>query len=175
MTVHAEETAATTRDFQARIDRARAEGLPIEVSIIEGDRESVWIVDADAVSVADGSMKLHVEDGTLEFAYSGPSALPVMPSLILVDRAHALRAQAIAVRDGVGRIDGTPAIMRFADARNEAVGTSDLMHVSSTGIYPPTLLGMDWSEVASVTAGMDGMTVVSKRDGSIGFTMSTPS
>jgi len=166
-----DQTAAITSDLEARISRAREAGVQIEVSVIEGDREDVWIVDADAVTTDGTSLKVDLADGVRAFPYAGSAALPIIPSVVPVDRAHALRAEAIAARDALGRVGGGQSLVRFADARNEAVTSSDLMHVASTGIYPPTVLGMDWNEVSSIRATDDGMAVVSSRDGSVGFSM----
>jgi hypothetical protein len=166
-----DQTAAIATELETRIARAREAGVQIEVSVIDGDREDLWIVDADAATIDGDSLRLCVDQGVLDFPYAGPDALPVLPSIVAVDRAHALRAQAIAARDAVGRLDGSPIVVRFADSRNEAVLPSDLMHVASSGIYPPTVLGMDWSEVSAIRTSDDGMAVLSSRDGSVGFTM----
>jgi hypothetical protein len=90
---------------------------------------------------------------------------------VAMDRAHALRVKAISIRKAIGRIGGGPAVMRFSDGRDEAVVASDLMHVASTGIYPPTVPGIDWNEVSSVESDGRSMTVLSARDGSVAFTM----
>lgn len=165
--MHHDQIAAVDNHFKARLERAREAGVPVEITVIEGADESAWIVPVDDVTLGHGTLSFIVEGRTMEFAYGHPGALPVLPDIMPMDRDYALRAQAFEARRS---FSGT---VLFSDARSETLAPVDRMHIASTGIYPPDVLGLDWSEIASIRSKRHEMQVLAARDGSIGFSMTS--
>ena len=165
--MHDDQIAAVASPFRARLDRAREAGVPVEITVIEGADESAWIVPVDDVTIDHGTLSFTVDGNRMEFAYGSAVALPILPEIMPVDRAYALRAQAFEARKS---FSGT---VLFSDARSETMAPVDRMHIASTGIYPPDVLGLDWSEIASIRSKRNEMQVLAARDGSIGFSMTS--
>ena len=163
--MHHDQIAAVASHYSSRLERAREAGVPVEITVIDGADESAWIVPVDDVTLGHGTLSFTVEGRVMEFAYGRPGALPILPDIMPVDRDYALRAQAFEARKS---FSGT---VLFSDARSETLATVDRMHIASTGIYPPDVLGLDWSEIASIRSKRNEMQVLAARDGSVGFSM----
>jgi hypothetical protein len=135
---------------------AATAGVPLLVTLHGPDAAEEIVAHAYDVRVGDGVLNVAAEGVRRSVPLRGEGAPAILPTIVPMDDAHRLaRASAVAM----AHLRAEAEMITVDDGHGEQMMRPDMVFVASTGIYPASALGADWSEIRSLDANDDGIVV----------------